>query len=119
MSQEFREQLKKKMDEYVKLVYRVTKNYPRDELYGVTSQLRRSTLSVILNYLEGYARRRIPTCYHFWEISYGSLQESRYLLDLSLNENYLLIENHKTLSVLADEISAMLWQSLKNLEKYK
>ncbi|MEK7496465.1 MAG: four helix bundle protein [Patescibacteria group bacterium] len=119
MSQEFREQLKKKMDEYVKLVYHVTKSYPRDELYGVISQLRRSALSVVLNYIEGYARRRIPTCYHFWEMAYGSLQESRYLLELSLNENYLSTEDHKVLSGLADEISAMLWQSLKNLEKYK
>ena len=41
------------------------------------------------------------------------------LLELSLNENYLSTEDHKVLSGLADEISAMLWQSLKNLEKYK
>lgn len=39
------------MDEYVHLVYKLTKKFPKDELFGVTSQLRRSALSVILNYI--------------------------------------------------------------------
>ncbi|MFH1111802.1 MAG: four helix bundle protein [Patescibacteria group bacterium] len=54
---EFHDQLKTKMDEYVHAVYVLTKSFPKDELYGVTSQLRRAALSVILNYIEGYARK--------------------------------------------------------------
>jgi len=54
----FHDELKWTMHEYVKFVYKITKKFPRDELYGVTSQIRRSSMSVILNYTEGYARRR-------------------------------------------------------------
>ncbi len=43
------------MDEYVHFIYKITKTFPKEELYGATSQLRRSSLSVILNYIEGYA----------------------------------------------------------------
>ena len=75
--------LKKFMDEYVTLVYKLTKTFPRDEVFGMTSQLRRSALSVILNYVEGYARRRKLILTNFIEISYGSLKESKYLLYFS------------------------------------
>ena len=58
MQNDFPEQLKKKMDEYVHFVYKFTKSFPKEELYGVTSQIRRASLSVILNYIEGFARQR-------------------------------------------------------------
>ncbi|MBI5328555.1 MAG: four helix bundle protein [Deltaproteobacteria bacterium] len=52
----FHSQLREKIDKYVHLVYRLTRKLPKEELYGVVSQLRRSALSVMLNYIEGYAR---------------------------------------------------------------
>jgi len=76
----FPEQLKKKMDEYAHLVYKVTKDFPKEERYGIVSQLRRAALSVILNYIEGFARHKKAVKKNFWEISYGSLKESKYLL---------------------------------------
>ena len=82
-SETYHQKLRREMDEYVHFVYRLTMKFPRDELYGVTSQLRRSALSVILNYIEGYARKRDKVHKNFLEISYGSLQESKYLLDFS------------------------------------
>ncbi len=97
------------MDAYVHLVYKLTKNFPRDEIYGVTSQLRRSALSVILNFIEGYARMRDKVQQNFFEISYGSLQESKYLLEFSYKENYINENDFIETSKLADEIGAMLW----------
>ena len=76
----FHDELKAKMDNYVHLVYKLTKNFPKEELYGVISQLRRAALSVILNYIEGYARKKDKVYKNFLEISYGSLKESKYLL---------------------------------------
>ncbi len=113
---DFHEGLKKKMDGYVHLVYKATKNFPREELYGVTSQLRRATLSVILNYIEGYARQKKAVKRNFWEISYGSLKESKYLLHFSLVENYLNQEDYKKAIKLSEEIGAMLWRSIKPLQ---
>ncbi len=85
---DFSEKLKLKMDEYAHLVYGITKKFPKEEIYGITSQLRRSSLSVILNYIEGYARFKKQVKCNFWEISYGSLKESKYLLHFALKEEY-------------------------------
>ena len=112
----YHEKLKIKMDKYVHLVYRATRSFPREELYGVTSQLRRSALSVILNYIEGYARRKGKGCKvhkNFLGISYGSLKESKYLLHFFLVERYLAKEDYQILIDLADEIGAMLYKSIK------
>ncbi len=109
----YHDKLKLKMDSYAHLVYKVTRSFPKEELYGVTSQLRRSTLSVILNYIEGFARRRNNDCKvykNFMKISYGSLKESKYLLHFSMIENFLSKENYNALLKLSDEIGAMLYK---------
>jgi four helix bundle protein len=113
--QDFHSRLREKMDWYVHEVYRLTKKYPRDEIYGVTSQIRRSTLSVILNYIEGYARKRSAVHKNFLEISYGSLQESKYLLEFSLKENYITQEEFEKIAPVANEIGAMLWSTISKL----
>lgn len=105
--------LEKLMDLYAHEVYRATKDFPKEELYGSTSQLRRSALSVILNFTEGYARRTGNACKvfkNFINISFGSLKESKYLLQFSLEENYLSQESYNKLNNIAEEISAMLYK---------
>jgi four helix bundle protein len=112
----FQEKLKIKMDDYVHLIYKITKGFPKEELYGVTSQLRRATLSIILNYIEGFARQKKAVKQNFWEISYGSLKESKYLLYFSLIEKYLNQKDYDTAIKLTEEIGAMLWHSLQSLK---
>lgn len=116
MKNDFPEQLKIKMDEYVHLIYKLSRNFPKEELYGVTSQLRRSSLSVILNYIEGFARHRKAVKLNFWEISYGSLKESKYLLHFCLVEKYINKEDYQGAIKLAEEIGAMLWKSIQSLK---
>ena len=103
------------MDIYVHIVYKLTKKFPKDELYGTTSQIRRATLSIILNFIEGYARQKKAVKRNFWEISFGSLKESKYLLNFSLAEDFITKEEYKLANDLAEEISAMLWTALKPL----
>lgn len=112
----FPKQLKAKMDTYAHLVYKITRSFPKEELYGITSQLRRAALSIILNYIEGFARRKKAIKRNFWEISYGSLKESKYLLHFSLVEEYLNQENYDKVIKLAEEIGAMLWRSIQPLK---
>jgi four helix bundle protein len=112
---EYQESLKKKMDEYVHLVYGATKSFPKEEMFGSTSQLRRASLSVVLNYIEGYARRKPLVRLNFLETSYGSLQESKYLIEFVFTEKFLTLEQHSTLSKLANAIGAMLWKEIENL----
>jgi len=111
------EKLKIKMNSYAHLIYKLTKSFPKEEVYGITSQLRRASLSVVLNYIEGYARRRTAVKLNFWEISYGSLKESKYLLEFSNEEGLINNQNFKEADALAEEIGAMLWTALKTLEK--
>ncbi len=114
---EFQEKLKRLMDEYLNLVYRVTRNFPKEELYSSVSQWRRATLSMILNYIEGYARRKSLVQLNFFEISYGSLRESKYLLHFSKAENFITQEDYDFGFKLAEEIGAMLWTEICSLEK--
>ncbi len=109
--------LRNKMDVYVHFIYKLTKNFPKDELYGCTSQIRRATLSIILNFIEGYARKKVAVKRNFWEISYGSLQESKYLVEFSFKENYINEEDYKKATTMADEIGAMLWRALEPLSE--
>jgi len=113
----FKDQLKHKMDEYVHFIYKISRQFPKDELYGSVSQIRRATLSIILNYIEGFARRRPAVQLNFFEISYGSLKESKYLLDFSKAEGWVNIVDYNKGKELVDEIGAMLWTEISSLEK--
>jgi four helix bundle protein len=62
--------------EYADFVYKVTKDFPADERFGLTSQLRRSAVSVSANVAEGSSRSSIADMARFIEIAYGSLLES-------------------------------------------
>jgi len=114
---EFKNQLKHKMDEYVHFIYKISKQFPKEELYGAVSQIRRAALSIILNYIEGYARKRPAVQLNFFEISYGSLKESKYLLYFSKTEGWINAEDYSHGIKFADEIGAMLWTEIAALDK--
>ncbi len=112
----FHKHLRQKMDEYVHFVYRLTRKFPKEELYGVVSQFRRATLSIMLNYIEGYARFQPKVQRNFFEIAYGSLRESGYLLEFGLRENYLSLGDYNLGQTMNDEIGAMLWKTLQGIK---
>ncbi|KKP79683.1 MAG: S23 ribosomal protein [Candidatus Moranbacteria bacterium GW2011_GWF2_35_39] len=112
----FHKILKQKLDEFAYLSYKVTKNFPREEIYGITSQLRRASLSVVLNYIEGYARLGDNQLKYFLQMSYGSLKETKYLLYFSEREGYVEKEDYKKLINLSEEIGAMLWTTIKGIK---
>lgn len=114
---DFHGQLKDLMDEYVQKVYLYTKKFPREEIFGVTSQLRRAALSVVLNYIEGYARQRKEVLRNFIEISYGSLKESGYLIYFAHTQKFLSELEYKELAALGDRIGKMLWGILIGLKQ--
>jgi len=95
------------MDDYAHGTYRITRSFPKEEMDGITSQLRRSALSVVLNYIKDYARKSPGSHKHFLEMSYESLQESKYLLHFSLVEESITEKECSATLKLADQIGAM------------
>ncbi len=85
----FHDNLKSYMDQLVTSVYVITRKFPKEEIFGLTSQLRRASLSIILNYIEGYGRIRKTHLRNFLEMSYGSLKEVKYLLYFSHKMEYI------------------------------
>ena len=93
-------------DEVAILVYRVTEGFPKEELFGLTSQLRRAAVSVPSNIVEGCARDSEAEYLRFLNIAFGSLRELHYQLNLS-----------KRLGFLPNEDSSLLEPTVVETEK--
>jgi four helix bundle protein len=75
--------------DFAEMVYRATREFPRDELFGLTSQLRRAAVSVASNIAEGQGRGTTKDFIHFLHIANGSLQECETQLVLAERFGYL------------------------------
>jgi len=76
-------------DEITVLVYQVTRDFPKEELYGLTAQMRRAAVSVSSNIVEGCARDSQADYHRFLTIAFGSLRELHYQVGLSKRLGYL------------------------------
>ncbi len=86
-------------DEVVVLVYRTTAAFPKEELFGLTSQIRRAAVSVPSNIVEGCASESEAEYLRFLNIAFGSLRELRYQLNLSKRLGFLLNEDPSLLEL--------------------
>ncbi len=77
-----------KAHEFVLLIYRYSESFPKSELYGLTSQVRRSAVSVPSNIAEGFKKKTKPDKVRFLNIAQGSLEECRYYLILTKDLDY-------------------------------
>ena len=94
-------------------VYKI--KYPREEVYGIQSQIRRSTVSIGNNIAEGSGRNTSKELIQYLIISRGSLEETRYLLLLSKDLKYLDNSTYNHLEQLATETSKVLNGLIKSL----
>lgn len=96
-------------------IYAATKEFPKEEKYGLASQLRRAALAVATNLAEGGARRSRREYAQFTAISRGSASEVGYLLLVSKDLGYLNQDRFSQLSDGYDHVSRMLTKMLKSL----
>jgi len=102
-----------KAHSFVLTVYRLTSEFPRTEIYGLTSQFRRAAVSIPANIAEGFKKRGKADKVRFLNIAQGSLEESRYYLILTRDLDYgdvigaqeLLVEISKLLVAYSKAIS--------------
>ncbi|MEW7277203.1 four helix bundle protein [Aquimarina sp. 2201CG1-2-11] len=85
----------------VKHLYEMTREFPKDELYGLTTQMRRSAVSIPSNIAEGCGRRTKADTIQFLHVSRGSLYELETQLYLALDQNYC---KEKDYEILFDQI---------------
>ena len=95
-------------------VYKYTKSFPKEELFGLTSQFRRAAVSVAANISEGYAKKGKADKARYYNISQGSLEECRYYLILAKDLGY---GNNAELRELANEVARLLYSYTSALKK--
>lgn len=98
-------------------VYVLTKSFPKEELYGLTQQIRRCAVSVPSNIAEGGSKRSTRDYVRFLNIAYGSLSELETQLLIALNLGYSEAEKIQTLLEYASEIGKMLNALINKLEE--
>jgi four helix bundle protein len=91
-------------------IYQITKEFPKEEIYGITSQLRRAALSIPTNIVEGYSRKGDRELSHFINICLGSLAETKYLLYFSYRLNYINSGEYMELKAGYEELGKKLWK---------
>ena len=89
-------------------VYQATKDFPKDELYALTNQIRRASSSIPANIAEGCGKNTSNDFAKYLNISLGSANETEYFILLSKDLGYLKPENYETLNKLINEVKAML-----------
>ena len=104
-------------DNLVIAIYDKTKSFPKEESYGIVSQLRRAAISVPANIAEGASRKHKKEYLHFLYIAKGSLAETEYLLHLSHKLQYLQKSDYTKLEALRKETAKTLQGLIKSVEK--
>ena len=97
-------------------IYKITKSFPKEELYGLTSQIRRAAVSIPSNIVEGKARGSQKEYKRFLLISRGSLEEVKYQLLLSRDLKYIDSKTYDKIFDIADEVGKLLNGLMKKID---
>ena len=105
-----------KAHELTLLVYKVTQNFPNEERFGLTSQMRRSSSSVPTNIAEGAGRGSDPDFGKFLQIAFGSLSELDYQLILAFDLGFIAPDRKAQLRALLTEVRRMLATLIRKMQ---
>jgi len=100
-------------------LYEISKDFPHEEKYGLSSQIRRAAISIPSNIAEGYGRKTIPDYVRCLYIAYGSTCELETQILLSGDLGYLNEENQSIILEKIKEVERMLMALIKSLENKK
>jgi four helix bundle protein len=97
-------------------VYGMTSRWPKDELYGLTSQARRSAVSVPANIAEGYGRENLGSYIHFLKMAQGSLKELETHIEVAARIELINVEQCQVRLAEADTVGRILHKLIRSLE---
>jgi four helix bundle protein len=101
-------------------IFTLTQDFPKEEQYSLTDQMRRSSRSVAINIREGFAKKRYENVFiRHLNDSIGSSEETRGWLDFSVRCRYINKETHQRVDKSYDEVNAMLDSLMKNWKTRK
>lgn len=100
-------------------IYKITRSFPRDELYGITSQIRRCCIAIPSNIAEGQKRGHLNEFIQFLRIAYGSGAELETQLLIAYRIGYLTKQDYDRLYDMLQEVMRMLNRLLNSLTKTK
>jgi four helix bundle protein len=106
-----------KSDELVILIYKITKAFPKEELFGLVSQMRRAAISVVANIVEGYGRRNLKEKIQFYYMARGSLTELEYFIELSFKLGYLEKDQYLESKILREDVGKLLNGFIRSLQE--
>ena len=98
-----------------KVVYGVTEKFPKEEIYGITSQMRRSIVSIPSNIAEGRSRNTTKDFLHFLSIALGSASELETQIEISKELSFLSEQKYIEINSLLTEVSKMIVGLIKKL----
>ena len=99
-------------------IYRMTETFPKEEKYGIISQMRRASISIALNIAEGNAKRESKQEFkRFLQMSMGSANEMSVLIDFAKDLGYIDKTTHERASQEYEEIGKMIRGFIKGLEQ--
>jgi len=106
-------------DQLALAVYQVTRTFPREEQFGLTSQMRRAAVSVASNIVEGSARHSERDYLRFLDMAYGSARELQYQISLAQRLGFLDNKSHYSLLASSEETSKVLNGLIRSLRREK
>ena len=98
-------------------VYRLTTSFPKDEVYGMTSQIRRAAVSIAANIAEGHGRENSGSFVQFLRMSQGSLKELETHLMLAIRVNLAKTQKVEPLLQKCDELGRMLRSLIRSIQR--
>ena len=101
----------------VLLIYQITKTFPKDEIFGIISQIRRAAVSVVANIVEGQARASKKEFLQFLYVANGSLVEVEYYLELTKDLRYLTENQYREIRRQQIVVGNLLNGLIKSLKK--
>ena len=104
-------------DQLAVAIYKTTRSFPREEIFGLTSQLRRAAVSIASNIVEGSARFSEAEYLHFLDTAYGSACEVEYQIGLASRLGFLAEPSYRELGALSLKTCKVLNGLLRSLRK--